>query len=62
MRLIEQPEKTHLIEFNWAVSYTNYIKEDNLPVPSTIDNQPLLERIKNNEQLIVDRDYVLINE
>lgn len=33
MKLIELPEKTHLIEFNWAMSYTNFIKEEGFPNP-----------------------------
>lgn len=28
MKLIELPDKTHLIEFNWAMAYTTYIKEE----------------------------------
>lgn len=61
MRLIELPEKTHLIELNWAFAYTNYIKVEHIH-PGEINNQKLVEKMRNNEELISENDYVLVND
>ncbi|CAD8127575.1 unnamed protein product [Paramecium sonneborni] len=61
MRLLEMPEKTHLIEFNWAYSYTNYIKDERIN-PGEIANKILVDKIRNKEELISDKDYVLVND
>ncbi|CAD8192315.1 unnamed protein product [Paramecium pentaurelia] len=61
MRLIELPEKTHLIELNWAFAYTNYIKDERKH-PGEINNKILVEKLKNNEELISEKDYVLVND
>ncbi|CAD8113011.1 unnamed protein product [Paramecium sonneborni] len=61
MRLIDMPEKTHLIEFNWAYSYTNYIKDERIH-PGEISNKILFEKLKNKQELISEKDYVLVND
>lgn len=61
MRLIELPEKTHLIELNWAFAYTNYIKDERKH-PGEINNKILVEKLRNNEELISEKDYVLVND
>ncbi|CAD8108441.1 unnamed protein product [Paramecium sonneborni] len=61
IKLIEFPDKTHLIEFNWAFVYTNYIKDAGLH-PGEIKNQTLYEKIKNKVELQINKDYVLVND
>lgn len=60
-KLIELPDKTHLIEFNWAMSYTNYIKDAGIQ-PGEIANKILYDKMKGKEELVVDKDYVLVND
>ncbi|CAD8203878.1 unnamed protein product [Paramecium pentaurelia] len=60
-KLIELPDKTHLIEFNWAIAYTNYIKDAGIQ-PGEIRNKILYDKIKGKEELILDKDYVLVND
>ncbi|CAD8126068.1 unnamed protein product [Paramecium sonneborni] len=59
-KLIELPDKTHLIDFNWAMAYTNYIKDIGLH-PGEIKNQILYDKIRNREELVLDKHYVLVN-
>ncbi|CAK83722.1 unnamed protein product (macronuclear) [Paramecium tetraurelia] len=61
MRLIELPEKTHLIEFNWAFAYSNYIKDERIH-PGEITNNILVEKLRNIKELVSEKDYVLVNE
>ncbi|CAK66268.1 unnamed protein product (macronuclear) [Paramecium tetraurelia] len=60
-KLIELPEKSHLIEFNWAIAYTNYIKNAGLH-PGEISNKILYDKYKAKEELVLDKDYVLVND
>jgi len=46
MKLIELTDKTHLIEFNWAFAYSNYIKDERIH-PGEITNNILVEKLRN---------------
>ncbi|CAD8213785.1 unnamed protein product [Paramecium octaurelia] len=60
-RLIELPEKTHIIEFYWAFAYSNYIKDERIH-PGEITNNILVEKLRNQKELVSEKDYVLVND